>query len=115
MRSSLAAVANGATVRGEPGVWTQYSERYYGAFVSDLHQNNVEAVWHAPEPVVDAPRRRRRSLIRRCTAHQRGSGFGPVAVTSRCGTQSSTWTKPRSALLVLDDVEAASAGRTSRG
>ena len=51
------AVANGATVRGEPGVWTQYSERYYGAFVNDLHQNNVEAVWHAPEPVVDAPRR----------------------------------------------------------
>ncbi|HJR99163.1 MAG TPA: hypothetical protein VJ979_14815, partial [Actinomycetota bacterium] len=51
-----AAVANGATVRGEPGVWTQYSERYYGAFVNDLHQNNVEAVWHAPEPVTDAPR-----------------------------------------------------------
>ncbi len=24
----------------------------------------------------------------------RGSGFGPVAVTSRCGTQSSTWLKP---------------------
>jgi len=37
-----AAVANGATVRGEPGVWTQYSERYYAAFVNDLHQNNVE-------------------------------------------------------------------------
>ena len=55
--SSRAAVANGATVRGEPGVWTQYSERYYAAFVNDLHQNNVEAVWHAPEPVVDAPRR----------------------------------------------------------
>ena len=52
-----AAVANGATVRGEPGVWTQYSERYYGAFVEDLHGNNVEAVWHAPDPVVDAPRR----------------------------------------------------------
>jgi len=52
-----AAVANGATVRGEPGVWTQYSERYYAAFVNDLHLNNVEAVWHAPEPVVDAPRR----------------------------------------------------------
>src|SRR5262245_54179966 len=52
-----AAVANDATVRGEPGVWTQYSERYYGAFVNDLHQNNVEAVWHAPEPVADAPRR----------------------------------------------------------
>ena len=53
-----AAVANGATTRGEPGVWTQYSERYYAAFVNDLHGNNVEAVWHAPEPVVDAPRRR---------------------------------------------------------
>jgi catechol 2,3-dioxygenase-like lactoylglutathione lyase family enzyme len=52
-----AAVANGATVRGEPGVWTQYSDRYYGAFVEDLHGNNVEAVWHAAEPVVDAPRR----------------------------------------------------------
>ena len=47
------AVANGATVRGEPGVYTQYSERYYAAFVNDLHQNNVEAVWHAPEPVSD--------------------------------------------------------------
>jgi catechol 2,3-dioxygenase-like lactoylglutathione lyase family enzyme len=52
-----AAIANGATVRGEPGVWTQYSERYYAAFVNDLHGNNVEAVWHAPEPVTDAPHR----------------------------------------------------------
>jgi catechol 2,3-dioxygenase-like lactoylglutathione lyase family enzyme len=52
-----AAVANGATVRGEPGVWTEYSDRYYAAFVDDLHQNNVEAVWHAPDPVLDAPRR----------------------------------------------------------
>ena len=52
-----AALANGATIRGEPGVWPQYSERYYGAFVNDLHGNNVEAVWHAPEPVTDAPRR----------------------------------------------------------
>jgi catechol 2,3-dioxygenase-like lactoylglutathione lyase family enzyme len=49
------AIANGATVRGEPGVWVQYSDRYYGAFVSDLHGNNVEAVWHADEPVTDAP------------------------------------------------------------
>ena len=53
-----AALANGATVRGEPGVWTQYSDRYYAAFVNDLHGNNVEAVWHAPEPVADAPVRR---------------------------------------------------------
>ncbi len=52
-----AALANGASPRGEPGVWTQYSERYYAAFVNDLHGNNVEAVWHAPEPVLHAPRR----------------------------------------------------------
>jgi catechol 2,3-dioxygenase-like lactoylglutathione lyase family enzyme len=49
------AIANGATVRGEPGVWVQYSDRYYAAFVNDLHGNNVEAVWHAPQPVADAP------------------------------------------------------------
>jgi catechol 2,3-dioxygenase-like lactoylglutathione lyase family enzyme len=52
-----AGIAHGATVRGEPGVWTQYSERYYAAFVNDLYGNNVEAVWHAPEPVTDAPLR----------------------------------------------------------
>ena len=52
-----AAVANGATVRGQPGVWTQYSEPYFAVFVDDLHQNNVEAAWHAPEPVVNARRR----------------------------------------------------------
>jgi catechol 2,3-dioxygenase-like lactoylglutathione lyase family enzyme len=52
-----AAITSGATGRGEPGVWTQYSVRYYAAFVNDLHGNNVEAVWHAPEPVSDAPRR----------------------------------------------------------
>jgi len=52
-----AAITNGAMSRGEPGVWTQYSERYYAAFVNDLHGNNVEAVWHAPEPVTDAPHR----------------------------------------------------------
>src|SRR4029078_7964641 len=52
-----AAIATGAPGRGEPGVWTQYSDRYYAAFVNDLHGNNVEAVWHAPDAVVDAPLR----------------------------------------------------------
>jgi catechol 2,3-dioxygenase-like lactoylglutathione lyase family enzyme len=52
------AIANGATVRGEPGVWPQYSQQYYAAFVNDLHGNNVEAVWHAPEPATGAPVRR---------------------------------------------------------
>src|ERR1044072_8621613 len=32
-------------------------DAYYAAFVNDLHGNNVEAVWHAPEAVVDAPLR----------------------------------------------------------
>jgi catechol 2,3-dioxygenase-like lactoylglutathione lyase family enzyme len=52
-----AALAAGASARGEPGVWIQYSERYYGAFVNDLHGNNVEAVFHSPVPITDAPRR----------------------------------------------------------
>ena len=53
-----AALAAGASARGEPGVWIQYSTRYYGAFVNDLHGNNVEAVFHSPEPIT-TPRARR--------------------------------------------------------
>jgi catechol 2,3-dioxygenase-like lactoylglutathione lyase family enzyme len=52
-----AGLAAGASARGEPGVWVQYSDRYYAAFLNDLHGNNVEAVFHSPEPVVNAPRR----------------------------------------------------------
>ena len=52
-----AALAAGASARGEPGVWVQYSNRYYAAFVNDLHGNNVEAVFHSPDPVTDAPQR----------------------------------------------------------
>ena len=50
-----AAISSGATVRGEPAVWLRYSDRYYAAFVNDLHGNNVEAVFHSPGPVKDAP------------------------------------------------------------
>ena len=52
-----AALANGAGARGEPGVWRHYSDRYYAAFVDDLHGNNVEAVFHSPVAVDDAPTR----------------------------------------------------------
>src|ERR1051326_5322295 len=52
-----AALASGAAPRGDPGVYVEYSDRYDAAFVEDLHGNNVEAVWHAPEPVNDAPLR----------------------------------------------------------
>lgn len=49
-----AGLAAGASARGEPGVWVQYSERYYAAYFNDLHGNNVEAVFHSPEPI-DGP------------------------------------------------------------
>ena len=49
-----AALDNGGRERGAPAVWTQYSERYYAAFVYDPDGNNVEAVFHSPEPIVDA-------------------------------------------------------------
>jgi class 3 adenylate cyclase len=48
------AIAHGATARGDPGRWVQYSDRYYAAYIHDFHGNNVEAVWHAPRPVEDA-------------------------------------------------------------
>jgi catechol 2,3-dioxygenase-like lactoylglutathione lyase family enzyme len=50
-----AAIANGGREKGAPGVWTQYSARYYAAFVYDPDGNNVEAVFHSPEPITDAP------------------------------------------------------------
>ena len=52
-----AALTAGAGARGEPGVWIQYSDRYYAAFVNDLHGNNVEAVFHSPVSITDAPQR----------------------------------------------------------
>jgi class 3 adenylate cyclase len=52
-----AAISQGATPRGTPGRWVQYSDRYYAAYAYDLHGNNIEAVWHASAPVREAPRR----------------------------------------------------------
>ena len=43
-----AAVANGGTDIGAPGVRPEYSGSYYAGFVLDLDGNNVEAVFHAP-------------------------------------------------------------------
>ena len=42
-----AAVENGGTDNGAPGVRPEYSGHYYAAFVLDLDGNNVEAVFHA--------------------------------------------------------------------
>ena len=46
-----AALAHGGRERGAPGVWVQYSDRYYAAFVWDPDGNNVEAIFHSPEPL----------------------------------------------------------------
>jgi catechol 2,3-dioxygenase-like lactoylglutathione lyase family enzyme len=43
-----AAVRNGGTDNGPPGVRPEYSGHYYAAFVLDPDGNNVEAVFHAP-------------------------------------------------------------------
>jgi catechol 2,3-dioxygenase-like lactoylglutathione lyase family enzyme len=45
-----AAVRNGATDIGPPGVRPEYSGHYYAAFVLDPDGNNVEAVFHTSVP-----------------------------------------------------------------
>jgi len=47
-----AAVGNGGTDIGPPGVRPEYSGHYYAAFVLDPDGNNVEAVFHSPTDVV---------------------------------------------------------------
>ena len=44
-----AAVAAGATTLRPPGVWPEYHEGYYGAFLTDPDGINVEAVCHGPD------------------------------------------------------------------
>jgi len=47
-RWHMAAVDNGGTDNGAPGLRPEYSGRYFAAFVIDPDGNNVEAVFHAP-------------------------------------------------------------------
>ena len=44
-----AAIAAGARDNGAPGLRPHYHEHYYGAFVLDPDDNNIEAVCHRPE------------------------------------------------------------------
>lgn len=44
-----AAMQAGAKDNGGPGLRKEYHESYYGAFVHDPDQHNVEAVTHRPE------------------------------------------------------------------
>lgn len=45
----LAALANGGTEDGGPGLRTEYHPSYYGAFVRDPDGNKIEACHHASE------------------------------------------------------------------
>ena len=45
-----AAVDQGGTDNGPPGLRPEYSGRYFAAFVLDPDANNVEAVFHTPLP-----------------------------------------------------------------
>jgi catechol 2,3-dioxygenase-like lactoylglutathione lyase family enzyme len=47
-RWHAAAVRNGGTDIGPPGLRPEYTGNYYAAFVLDPDGNNVEAVFHAP-------------------------------------------------------------------
>src|SRR5262245_24568950 len=46
-----AAVRNGGTDNGPPGLRPEYSGHYFAAFVLDPDGNNVEAVFHSPTPL----------------------------------------------------------------
>jgi catechol 2,3-dioxygenase-like lactoylglutathione lyase family enzyme len=48
-RWHAAAVREGGTDNGAPGLRPEYTGRYYAAFVLDPDDNNVEAVFHAPD------------------------------------------------------------------
>ena len=52
-RWHAAAVREGGTDNGAPGVRPEYSGRYYAAFVLDHEGNNVEAVFHSPTTGAD--------------------------------------------------------------
>jgi catechol 2,3-dioxygenase-like lactoylglutathione lyase family enzyme len=43
-----AAIAAGGRDNGPPGLRPQYHPNYYGAFILDLDDHNIEAVCHAP-------------------------------------------------------------------
>ena len=52
-RWHAAAIGNGGTDNGAPGVRPEYSGRYYAAFALDPDGNNVEAVFHSPVPAAE--------------------------------------------------------------
>ena len=47
-RWHAAAIDNGGTDNGGPGVRREYSSCYYAAFALDPDSNNVEALFHVP-------------------------------------------------------------------
>ena len=49
-RWHAAALRHGGTDNGPPGLRPEYSGHYFAAFVIDLEGNNIEAVFHGPQP-----------------------------------------------------------------
>jgi catechol 2,3-dioxygenase-like lactoylglutathione lyase family enzyme len=45
-----AAIAAGGVDNGAPGYRTEYAPGYFGAFITDPFGNNIEAVYHDPNP-----------------------------------------------------------------
>jgi len=54
-RWHAAAIHNGGTDNGAPGVRPEYSGHYHAAFALDPDSNNVEAVFHVSVPAVETP------------------------------------------------------------
>jgi catechol 2,3-dioxygenase-like lactoylglutathione lyase family enzyme len=52
-RWHAAAIQNGGTNNGAPGVRPEYTGHYYAAFALDPDGNNVEAVFHSPVPAAE--------------------------------------------------------------
>ena len=49
------ALGLGAESLHAPWLWPEYHPGYYGAFVRDPDGNNVEAVFHGPQPAARTP------------------------------------------------------------
>ena len=49
------ALGLGAESLHAPRLWPEYHPGYYGAFVRDPDGNNVEAVFHGPQPAARTP------------------------------------------------------------
>jgi len=96
------ADGDGTTARGADGLDDRLRAARIAAVVDDDRGAGLRQASGDPGPDPAGSRGHERHPAReveqvragRGGAGHRGNGFGPVAVTRRWGTQSSTWTKP---------------------